>query len=92
MLYIDSEEGLFMTNEEINKLSNILLQSLYDYHFANNGGSYVLPKAMVSADLNSKLAIEYLIEKEYALDSGQGSDNLVLAITPEGMDYIKNNK
>ena len=87
-----SEEGLFMTNEEINKLSNILLQSLYDYHFANNGGSYVLPKAMVNADLNSKLAIEYLIEKEYALDSGQGSDNLVLAITPEGMDYIKNNK
>lgn len=89
---LSSEEGLFMTNEEINKLSNILLQSLYDYHFANNGGSYVLPKAMVNADLNSKLAIEYLIEKEYALDSGQGSDNLVLAITPKGMDYIKNNK
>ena len=79
-----------MINEEINKLSDILLQSLYDYHFANNGGSYSLPKAMVNADVNSKQAIEYIIEKEYAIDSGQGSDNLVLAITAEGMDYIKN--
>ena len=79
-----------MTNEESNKLSDILLQSLYDYHFANNGGSYNLPKAMINADVNSKLAIEYLIEKEYAIDSGQGSDNLVLAITTQGMDYIKN--
>ncbi|WP_438298387.1 hypothetical protein [Sporosarcina sp. FA15] len=79
-----------MTNEERNKLSDILLQSLYDYHFANNGGSYKLPKAMINADLNSKLAIEHLIEKEYAIDSGQGSDNLVLAITTQGMDYIKN--
>ena len=79
-----------MINEEINKISDILLQSLYDYHFANNGGSYILPKAMVNTDLNSKQAIEYLIEKEYAIDSGQGSDNLVLAITAQGMDYIKN--
>jgi hypothetical protein len=79
-----------MTNEERNKLSDILLQSLFDYHFANNGGSYNLPKAMINADVNSKLAIEYLIEKEYATDSGQGSDNLVLAITTQGMDYIKN--
>ena len=79
-----------MINEESNKLSDILLQSLYDYHFANNGGSYTLPKAMINADVNSKLAIEYLIEKEYAIDSGQGSDNLVLAITAQGMDYIKN--
>ncbi|MEK4245615.1 MULTISPECIES: hypothetical protein [unclassified Psychrobacillus] len=79
-----------MTNEEINKLSDVLLQSLYEYHFANNGGSYVLPKAMVNTDLNSKQAIEYLIEKEYAIDNGQGSDNLVLAITAQGMDYIKN--
>jgi len=45
---------------------------------------------MVHADVNSKLAIEHLIEKEYATDSGRGSDNLVLAITPQGMDYIKN--
>ncbi|WP_186670489.1 hypothetical protein [Sporosarcina sp. BP05] len=79
-----------MTNEERNKLSDILLQSLYDYHFANNGDSYKLPKAMINADLNSKMAIEFLIEKEYAIDSGQGSDNLVLAITTQGMDYIKN--
>ncbi|MFJ5769732.1 hypothetical protein [Psychrobacillus sp. NPDC093180] len=77
-------------NEEINKLSDILLQSLYDYHFANNGGSYTLPKAMVNTDLNSKQAIEYLIEKEYAKDSGEGSENLVLAITEQGMDYLKN--
>ena len=79
-----------MINEEIKKLADILLQSLYDYHFANNGGSYTLPKAMVNADVNSKQAIEFLIEKEYAIDSGQGSDNLVLAITAQGMDYIKN--
>ncbi|BAQ10950.1 hypothetical protein OXB_2479 [Bacillus sp. OxB-1] len=79
-----------MTNEEVNKLSDMLLQSLYDYHFANNGGSYTLPKAMLNADVNSKLAIDYLIENEYAADSGQGTDNLVLAITPKGMEYIKN--
>jgi len=80
-----------MINEESSKLSDILLQSLYDYHFANDGGSYTLPKAMINADVNSKLAIEYLIEKEYAVDSGKGSENLVLAITAQGMDYIKNN-
>jgi hypothetical protein len=79
-----------MMNEEVNKLSDMLLQSLYDYHFANNGGRYTLPKAMLNADVNSKAAIEHLIENEYAVDSGQGSDNLVLAITPKGMDYIKN--
>lgn len=79
-----------MMNEDTNKLSDILLQSLYDYHYANNGGSYILPKAMVDTDPNSKQAIEYLIEKEYAKDSGQGSDNLVLAITAQGMDYINN--
>lgn len=78
-----------MSIEEINQLSDRLLQSLYEYHFANNGGGYTLPKAMVNADVNSKLAIESLIEKEYATDSGQGSDNLVLAITTQGMDYIK---
>ncbi|GGA26959.1 hypothetical protein [Psychrobacillus lasiicapitis] len=77
-------------NAEINKLSDILLQSLYDYHFANNGGSYTIPKTMVNTDPNSKQAIEYLIEKEYAKDSGQGSNNLVLAITEQGMDYLKN--
>lgn len=79
-----------MINEEIKKLSDILLQSLYDYHFANNGGSYTLPKAMVNADASSKHAIEYLIEQDYAIDSGQGSENLVLAITAQGMDYINN--
>lgn len=78
-----------MIKGEINQLADRLLQSLFEYHFANNGGSYTLPKAMVNADLNSKLAIEHLIEMEYATDSGQGSDNLVLAITTKGMDYIK---
>ena len=78
-----------MMNEEINQLADRLLQSLYEFHFANNGGSYTLPKAMVNTDVNSKLAIEYLVEQEYAIDSGQGSDNLVLAITAQGMDYIK---
>ena len=73
-----------------NQLRDILLQSLYDFHFANNGASYTLPKAMVNTDVNSKKAIEYLIEKEYAVDSGQGTDNLVLAITTQGIDYIKN--
>ena len=73
-----------------NQLRDILLQSLYDFHFANNGASYTLPKAMVNTDINSKQAIEYLIEKEYAVDTGQGTDNLVLAITTQGIDYIKN--
>lgn len=27
---------------------------------------------------------------EYVIDSGQGSGDLVLAITAQGMDYIKN--
>ena len=79
-----------MTNAEGNKIRDILLQSLYDYHFANNGASYKLPKAMINTDMNSKLAIEYLIENGYAADSGQGSDNLILAITTLGMEYIEN--
>lgn len=77
-------------NEEINKLSDVLLQSLFDYHFATNGGNYQLPKAMLQADVNSKLAIDHLIEMGYATDSGQGTDNLVLAITTQGIDYINN--
>lgn len=77
-------------NEEIKNLSDVLLRSLYDYHFATNGGSYKLPKAMLQADVNSKQAIDYLIEMRYATDSGEGSDSLVLAITTQGMDYIKN--
>lgn len=44
---------------------------------------------MINADVNSKIAIEYLIEKGYATDSGQESDNLVLGITTQGMNYIK---
>lgn len=79
-----------MTNEDVNNLSDMLLQSLYDYHFAYNGENYTLPKAMLNADVNSKLAIEYLIEKEYASDNGGETDNLVLAITAKGMEYIKN--
>ncbi len=39
--------GLEMMNEEIKKLSDVLLQSLYDYHFATNGGHYQLPKEML---------------------------------------------
>lgn len=77
-----------MTNIEVNKLIDMLLKSLYDYHFAYNGASYTLPKAMLDADANSKLAIEALIENDYAIDTGQGTDNLQLAITQKGMDYI----
>lgn len=72
------------------KLRDMLLQSLYDYHFANGGSGYTLPKAMLYADKSSKEAIDYLIEKGYATDSGQGTDNLVLSITEKGMEYIKN--
>lgn len=77
-------------NEEVKNISDVLLKSLYDYHFAMNGGSYNLPKAMLNADLNSKLAIDHLLELDYATDSGQGSDHLVLNITPQGMEYIDN--
>lgn len=79
-----------MMNEEIKKISDVLLQSLYDYHFATNGGRYQLPKAMLEADINSKLAIDYLIDAGYATDSGEGSDHLVLGITTSGMDYLTN--
>ena len=78
-----------MTHSEVNKLKEMFLQSLYDYHFANNGACYTLPKAMLEAEPNSKLAIESLIQDEYAVDSGKGSENLKLAITPKGMDSIK---
>jgi len=79
-----------MMNEDVKKLSDVLLQSLYDYHFANNGGSYKLPKALLEADVNSKQAIDHLIEMGYANDSGEGTDHLVLGITPQGIDYFKN--
>lgn len=75
--------------EEI-KLRNMLLQSLYDYHFANDGASYRLPKAMLSADVNSEKAIEYLVENGYATDSGEGTNELVLSITEKGIESIEN--
>lgn len=77
-------------NEDVKKLSDVLLKSLYDYHFATNGGRYQLPKAMMHADVNSKQAIDHLLESGYATDSGEGSDSLVLGITERGMDYINN--
>lgn len=77
-------------NEEVKNLTDVLLKSLYDYHFATNGGSYNLPKAMLNADVNSKAAIDHLIDMGYATDSGQGSDHLVLNITQQGMEYIDN--
>ncbi|MEK4024499.1 MULTISPECIES: hypothetical protein [unclassified Sporosarcina] len=40
-------------NEEVTKLSDLLLQSLYSYHFATNGDSYIPPKAMRGADVYS---------------------------------------
>ena len=80
-----------MTNHEaVNQLSDKLLQSLYDYHFANNGAGYTLSKMILEADQNSKMAIEGLIENGYATDSGEGTDSLVLSITEKGMDTIKN--
>ncbi|MFD1205706.1 MULTISPECIES: hypothetical protein [Sporosarcina] len=79
-----------MANEKRNQMADMLLQSLYDYHYAYNGASYNLPKAMLEADAQSKAAIEYLIENDYAADSGQGTESLVLAITKQGMDYINN--
>lgn len=79
-----------MTDSEQNKIRDLLLQSLYDYHFANEGASYRLPKAMLNADKNSKDAIEFLIKNDYALDRGEGTDSLILSITEKGMEYIKN--
>lgn len=90
MSYYGDEEGIIITDTEQNKLRDMLLQSLYDYHFANDGSGYTLPKAMLYADKNSKEAIDYLIEYGFAVDSGQGTDNLILSITEKGMEYIKN--
>ncbi|HLR15644.1 MAG TPA: hypothetical protein VK144_07435 [Bacillota bacterium] len=70
------------------QMRDILLQSLYDFHYANNGASYHLPKEMLEADVNSKQAIEYLLNNELATDAGEGTNNLVLSITPKGMNYI----
>ena len=47
-------------------------------------------KQCCKADVNSKLAIDHLIEMGYATDSSEGTDNLVLAITTQGIDYINN--
>lgn len=77
-----------MSRIDQNQVRNMLLKSLYDYHYANNGASYLLPKAMVESDENSNIAIQYLVENGYASDSGKGTENLVLAITPKGIDYI----
>lgn len=84
------DEVIKMSDTEQKQLQETLLQSLYDYHFANDGAAYTLPKAMVNTDPNSKLAIEELVDNGYATDSGQGTDNLVLAITAKGIEYVKN--
>lgn len=79
-----------MTNHEaVNQLSDTPLQSLYDYHFSNDGAGYRLPIMMLKADPNSKMAIDGLIENGYATDSGQGTVSLVYAITEKGLDAIK---
>lgn len=78
-----------MTDSEQHQLRDMLLQSLYDYHFANAGSGYILSKAMLYAEESSKEAIDYLIENVYAIDSSQETDNLVLSITEKGMEYIK---
>lgn len=80
---------MIITDSEKNKLRDLLLQSLYDYHFANKGAGYTLPKAMLYAEENSKEAIEFLIENGYAIDCSQDTNNLVLSITEKGMEYIK---
>lgn len=79
-----------MTNDKMKQLKAMLLQSLYDYHQTQNGASYTLPKAMVDTDVNSKVAIEELVQEGYATDSGEGTDNLVLAITQKGIEHIEN--
>lgn len=70
------------------QMREMLLQSLYDFYYANNGASYHLPKDMLEADENSKRAIEYLVNNEFATDAGEGTNNLVLSITPKGINYI----
>lgn len=77
-------------SEEIEKMKNMLLESLYDYHFANNGGSYTLPKAMLQTQPGSEEAIAKMLQEELATDRGQGTDQLVLSITPKGIDLVKN--
>lgn len=84
------DEVIYMSEAEQKQLRETLLQSLYDYHYANDGAAYTLPKAMVNTDPNSKQAIEELVENGYATDSGQGTDNLVLAITTKGIEYVNN--
>lgn len=79
-----------MIDSKQNQLRDMLLQSLYDYHFANEGAGYTLPKAMLYADKSSKEAIDFLIENDYAVDHGQGTDSLILSITEKGLAYIKN--
>lgn len=81
-----------MAEDKIKQMKDMLLQSLYDYHHANDGGSYTLPKSMLNTDVNSKVAIEELIQEEYAIDGGEGTDNLILSITPKGITYIENEK
>lgn len=83
-------EVISMEEVDQQKMRNMLLTSLYEYHYANNGAGYTLPKAMVQTDENSKFAIEYLVDHGYATDHGEGTENLVLAITPKGIDYINN--
>lgn len=78
-----------MQGMDKDKLKDMLLQSLYDYHFANNGAAYRLPIAMVNTDPNSKVAIDELIENGFATNSGEGTEDLLLAITEAGLEYIK---
>lgn len=81
-----------MEPEEKVKLKETLTQSLYDYHYANKGATYRLPHAMLEMDESSKLVIEELIESGYATDSGQGSKDMLLAITEKGIQYIYDKK
>lgn len=73
-------------------LKQMLVQSLYDYYHTNDGASYRLPKAMLQASPESEQAIAEIIEEGLAIDSGEGTDSLVLTITDKGLTHIEKTK
>lgn len=79
-----------MTGEERKKLRDATLQTLYEYHFSNNGASFRESRESLRKDIERKLAIDYLIEKGYVREEKQGLDNLLISITAYGIDYIEN--
>lgn len=78
-------------NDEMSleQMKMMLLKSLFDYKYANDGASYQLPAELLSMQPMSEEAIRGLIAEGFAEDTSEDASYLLLHITDAGVTEIK---